>query len=445
MAATNATKPSLTYIRGAEAGPRVNRSSRAHPHEFKELSDVDDQEGLRFQIPLIQFYRSHDHPGCPARQSCNRKVAGPSQGDQGGRSKSLSVVLTVRRATKGEGRAEVGGRVYGDGIIFIEADADVGLDYFAESLKPPFPQSEELLFDVPGSSGVTRLKCGGFILALRLNHTMADAPGLAQFLNAVAELARGADVPSVLPVWERHRFAARNPPRVTCVHREYEDVDDPKETIIPLDAMVHKSFFFGPIEIAALRGIIPTHLKLSSTFEVLTACLWRCRTIALQPDPEEMVRIICIVSARHLLKDPPLATGFYGDAFAFPVAVSTAGQISSNPLGYALGLVNKAKGDVTQEYMHSLADLMVLKAGLGDHDYGWGPPVYGGPAKGGVGAIPGVARFYIPYKNGKGEKGIVVPRCLPDFAMKRFVKELNGLLSQTLSMKDMYFILDSFI
>ncbi|KAK9667235.1 hypothetical protein RND81_14G241900 [Saponaria officinalis] len=421
------------------------------PHEFKELSDIDDQEGLRFQIPVIQFY-----PGSPA----TARLQDPARVIKEAVGKALVWYYPLAgRLREKEGRKLVV-ECTGDGIMFIEADADVSLDHFGEAPHPPFPLLDELLFDVPGSSSVldspliliqvTRLKCGGFILALRLNHTIADAQGLVQFMNAVAELARGADVPSVLPVWERHRFAARDPPRVTCEHREYEEIDDLKGTIIPLDDMVHKSFFFGPTEIAALRRLIPPHMKRSSTFEVLTACLWRCRTIALQPDPEEMVRIICIVNSRSLFKNPPLPAGFYGNAFAFPVAVSTAGQVSDNPLGYALELVKKAKGAVTQEYMHSLADLMVLKgrphftvvrsflvsdvtrAGFMDLDYGWGPPVYGGPAKGGVGAIPGVASFYIPFENGKGEKGIVVPLCLPGFAMERFVKELDGLLGQAI-------------
>ncbi|XP_074277061.1 benzyl alcohol O-benzoyltransferase-like [Silene latifolia] len=163
------------------------------------------------------------------------------------------------------------------------------------------------------------------------------------------ELARGANSPSVAPVWDRHRLMARDSPRVTCVHREYEQIEDTNGTIIQLDDMVHKSFFFGPKEIAALRRFVPQHLKRSSRFEVLTACIWRCRTIARQHNPEEMVRIICIVNARPILKNPPLPTGFYGNAFALPVAVSTAAQISSNPLGYALELVKKAKRDVTPE------------------------------------------------------------------------------------------------
>lgn len=292
---------------------------------------------------------------------------------------------------------------------------------------------------------VTRLRCGGFIFALRLNHTMSDAAGLVQFMSAVGELARGADAPSVPPIWGRHLLNARNPPRVTCTHREYEDVPDTKGTLIPLDDMVHRSFFFGAAEFSAIRSRLPPHLRRCSTFELLTACLWRCRTIAISPEPNEEVRIICIVNSRKRF-NPPIPEGYYGNAFAFPVAVSTAGELSRKPLHYAVELVRKTKADVTEEYMRSLADLMVVRgrphftvvrsylvsdvthAGFGDVDFGWGKPEYGGPAKGGVGAIPGVASFYIPFKNNKGEEGVVVPICLPENAMEVFVKELDGVL-----------------
>ena len=42
----------------------------------------------------------------------------------------------------------------GEGMMFIEADADVTLEQFGNALQPPFPCLEELLFDVPGSGGV---------------------------------------------------------------------------------------------------------------------------------------------------------------------------------------------------------------------------------------------------------------------------------------------------
>ncbi|GAB2276322.1 Benzyl alcohol O-benzoyltransferase [Dionaea muscipula] len=296
---------------------------------------------------------------------------------------------------------------------------------------------------------VTRLKCGGFIFAIRLNHTMSDASGLAQFMNAVAELAIGGDenkAPSVLPVWSRELLSARDPPRVTCKHVEYDEVADTKGTVIPLDKMAQGSFFFGPTEVSALRKLVPQHLQgQCSTFDLLTACIWRCRTIALQPDPDEVMRIICIADARSKF-NPPLPDGYYGNAFALPMALSTADELCRKPLGYAIQLVRKAKAEVTEEYMRSLADLMVIKgrphftvvrtyivsdntrAGFSEVDFGWGKPVYAGPAMGGVGAIPGVSSFYIRCKNHKGENGIVVPFCLPSPAMDRFVKELQVLL-----------------
>ena len=81
----------------------------------------------------------------------------------------------------------------------------------------------------------------------------------------------------------------------------------------------------------------------------------------------------------------------------------------------------------------------VTRARFGEVDFGWGMP-----AKGGVGAIPGVASFYIPFKNGLGEDGIVIPICLPASAMERFVKELDGLLKdQPITNKNSKFIVSS--
>lgn len=46
---------------------------------------------------------------------------------------------------------------------------------------------------------------------------------------------------------------------------------------------------------------------------------------------------------------------------AFPVVVGTAGDLASKPLGYAVELLKRVKGEVDVEYMRLVADLMVLR------------------------------------------------------------------------------------
>ncbi|XP_074380111.1 benzyl alcohol O-benzoyltransferase-like [Apium graveolens] len=427
--------------------PELITPAKPTPHEFKSLSDIDDQDAFRFQIPNIQFYpMKNDFANVPKMDPV--KVI----------REALSKTLVFYYPLAGRLREGVGRKLAvectGEGVIFVEADADVTLAQFGDAPEPPFPCFEELLFEVPDSFGildcpllhiqVTRLKCGGFIFASRINHTMCDAAGLVQFLSALGEIARGASAPSIPPVWQRELLNARNPPRVTCTHSQYDEVDD--FININLDNIVNRSFFFGPPEICALRQLVPPHLGKCSSFELLTAFLWRCRTCSLQLDPQEEVRICSLVNARTKFNPPILPKGYYGNAFVNPAAITTAGKLCENPFGYALGLVKKIKEAVTEEYMRSIADLVVLKgrpifmlartyyvsdlthAGFEDINFGWGRAAYGGPPSGVLGYGLGGMSFYIPHKNKKGENGIAVALSLPAIAMQKFAVEVDSML-----------------
>lgn len=150
------------------------------------------------------------------------------------------------------------------------------------------------------------MACGSFVVAVRLNHTVSDTLGLVQFLNTVADISRRGDGSSTSqpPVWQREILRARDPPRVTCLHHGYEDVRDDSSNnnsvvLTNRDNMVQASFFFGPKEVAALRKQLPPQLSAeSSRFDLITACLWQCRTAALELDPEEVVRLSCAITAR---------------------------------------------------------------------------------------------------------------------------------------------------
>ncbi|XP_042495625.1 benzyl alcohol O-benzoyltransferase-like [Macadamia integrifolia] len=436
--------------------PELIPPAKPTPREFKSLSEIDDQDGYWFQFPVIQFYKND-----PTMRGID-----PLKVIREALAKALVFYYPFAgRLREGPDRKLIVD-CNAEGVLFIEADADVSLEQFGDTFFPPFPCIDELLYDVPGSQGivncpllliqVTRLICGGFIVAVRLNHTMSDALGLAQFLTALGEIARGKLTPSVQPVWQRELLHARNPPRVTCVHHEFDDVakveTNGKPSPPDQQQLVHRNFFFGTTEITALRKHVPSHLHKCSRFDLVTACLWRCRTVALQLDPDDEVRILFPVNVNIRSKEhPPLPVGFYGNAFVLPAGLSTAGELCRNPLGYALELVMKVKTNATDEYMRSLADLMVIKrrphytvigslvvsdltrAGLSKVDFGWGKAVYGGPAKGDVGTIPGIISMHIPFKKSNvGEEAIVVPIYLPEPAMERFVEELGSMIGVSL-------------
>ncbi|MFS7906479.1 putative benzyl alcohol O-benzoyltransferase [Helianthus anomalus] len=268
---------------------------------------------------------------------------------------------------------------------------------------------------------------------------------MSQFTMALGEMARGAVAPSILPVWDREFLYARDPPCVTFPHPEYDDVVGTKENIITIKEMAEQSFFFGPTEISALRRFVPEHLKGCTTFEVLTASLWRCRTIALQPSQEEDVSLMFFVNSRGKF-NPPIPVGYYGNCIVLPCVVSKAEDLCNKPLGYVLELVMKAKARVTEEYVRSTIDLMVLKGRphyktdstyivtnltrvrLNKANFGWGEAIYAGPPNDDQ-DIPGIFSMYMPSTNENGDSGIVVLIGLPIPAMELFIKELKVMLT----------------
>ncbi|CAL4901940.1 unnamed protein product [Urochloa decumbens] len=437
------------------------------PRELKRLSDIDDSDTLRLQIRTIYFYRRNE--AMAAGKDPVRVIKD-----------AVARALVPYYPFAGRLREHDGGKLAVDctaeGVLFVEADADVGLEHFGDALLPPFPCLEELVFDVPGSSAilntplllfqVTRLACGGFILAVRLNHTMADAQGLTQFLGAVAELTRGAQTPTLPPVWERELLVARNnppqPPAALVVPGNL-DTNNKKGSssivMLPPDDMALRSFFFGPREVAAIRAQLPPCLQERATrFDSVAGWLWKSRTAALAPDPDEMMLLLIVVNARGRCRSSSssktttiggIPAGYYGNAFKIPTAVSTAGELCANPVSYAVELVRKAKDEVDMEYMRSSADLIALRRGqqdprvtartytltdvtrarFDDLDFGWGKPVYGGPAEAvGSPSLPWIASFLLPFKNANGEDGLVVPVCLPGPAMDRLVEEMAKLM-----------------
>ncbi|KAI3884912.1 hypothetical protein MKW92_015903 [Papaver armeniacum] len=409
--------------------PELIVPAKPTPYEIKYLSDIDDRKGLRFHVPTILFIAKKIFVWL----------------------KALAATLVFYYPFAGRLREIPGGKLLvectGQGVLFVEADADVSLKQLGgDFLKPPFPCLEQLLYNPSHSEDilsspllfiqVTRLTCGGFIFGLKHNHTICDAQGLQQFVKALAEIARGKVSPSILPVWERHLLNARVPPRIMFAHREYDVISNYKEKLSSLDDMVHHSFFFSAKELIALRQYVPPHLQSCTTFEFLIAWLWRCRTIAIGYDLEEIVRVVM-------------------EVIPYPVAVSPTEKLMQNPLSFALELVMKAKNEVNEEYIRSTADLMSVKGrpiistvrtyfvsdmrrmqNADEVDFGCGEVVYAGPA---IGVHPTLNYWmsspFLSYTDNKGDKGCLVPVFLPSLSMKKFLSEMESIRNKTTSVQ----------
>ncbi|KAL0536511.1 hypothetical protein IC582_025460 [Cucumis melo] len=424
--------------------PELIAPANPTPYEFKQLSDVDDQQSLRLQLPFVNIYPHN--PSLEGRDPV--KVIKEAIG------KALVFYYPLAgRLREGPGR-KLFVECTGEGILFIEADADVSLEEFWDTLPYSLSSmqnniihnalnSDEVLNSPLLLIQVTRLKCGGFIFGLCFNHTMADGFGIVQFMKATAEIARGAFAPSILPVWQRALLTARDPPRITFRHYEYDQVVDMKSGLIPVNSKIDQLFFFSQLQISTLRQTLPAHLHDCPSFEVLTAYVWRLRTIALQFKPEEEVRFLCVMNLRSKI-DIPL--GYYGNAVVVPAVITTAAKLCGNPLGYAVDLIRKAKAKATMEYIKSTVDLMVIKGrpyftvvgsfmmsdltriGVENVDFGWGKAIFGGPTTTGARITRGLVSFCVPFMNRNGEKGTALSLCLPPPAMERFRANVHASL-----------------
>nr|CAB3495039.1 unnamed protein product [Digitaria exilis] len=339
-------------LQGSPDEPQLVSPAWPTPRETKPLSDIDDQHLLRYYETVVGFFRT-----CPGRTDRPADLMRATKA-------ALAEALVYYYPVAGRLREEAGAKLVVDctaeGVVFVEAEADVALEEFGEPLLPPYPCLEELLCD-PGEINavigrpllfmqVTELKCGGFVAGFHMCHNIADGFDMIQFMIAVAELAVGD-----------------------------------------------------------LAGS-------ATSFELITAVMWRCRTIAL---------------------------GYQSKL--------TVGELCRQPFADTVELVRKTKLSVTKERMRSIVDTTAyirqwpslvtmdktyevsdtrwIAAGNG-FQLGWAEYVGGGiPLAGDLTSKLG--SHHMMCKNEDGEVSTVVSLLMPRLAMERFKKEMDVWLNKT--------------
>uniref|UniRef100_A0ACD5TTY9 Uncharacterized protein n=1 Tax=Avena sativa TaxID=4498 RepID=A0ACD5TTY9_AVESA len=443
--------------------PELVRPARPTPAETKALSDLDDQWPLRFYESIVGFFKTP-----PAGETVTPgKVAR-------GIKAAVAAALVYYYPMAGRLRKlpDDGNRLVvdctGEGVVFVEAAADVRLEDLGQPLVPPYPCVQEFLGDAGNTRDVvgkpllflqvTELKCGGFVIGLHMCHCIADGFGILQFINSIADFARGELVPTTLPMWKRDIFKARMPPSIAHVYPAYrpfiyglECTGDDVMLSTPPESMEVQYLFFGPKEIEILRSHVPEHLsKSTTTFELLTAVMWRCRTLALGYEPSEKVRVMFTLNTRgrSVYCENIVPRGYYGNAHFSPMVEITVDELARKPLSHVLELMRQVKLDTTEECMKSMVDLLALwrewspfcmdrTYEVSDAKWVGGDTLKFGKAELVAAGTPHAGDFtskLISYhtkcKNKDGEDSTVVSILLPKLAMEKFTKEMASWLKK---------------
>lgn len=295
----------------------------------------------------------------------------------------------------------------GEGALFVEAEADCTLeDIHSYFTKPNSATLEKLVYDIGHGTQnppllvaqVTKFKCGGFVFGLCMDHIVFDGIGAMEFVNSWGEVTRGLPL-SNPPYLDRTLLKARDPPTVEFVHGLEPIVDMSNSTLAVLEEeiLINKSFVLPPGKLEQLKkkALEDGVLKRCTTFEALTAFMWRARTQSLKLHHDQQVRVLFTVDGRSRL-EPPLPKGYFGNAAVFVSCQFSARELTDNPLSSTVERIQEAIKSVTNDYIRSTLDFFEEKmewkpltytiflnawSRLGFHnvDFGWGEPIYSGP------------------------------------------------------------------
>lgn len=367
-------------------------------------------------------------------------------------SRTLSEFYPIagRLRKDGNGRVEID--CNGEGAAFMEAEADgviADLGDFAPRpdicLAPIVDYSQGIssfpLFLVQ----VTRFKCGRVCLGVAMNHQVKDGISALHVINTWSDIARGLDM-KVQPYFDRRVVAARNPPQPKFDHIEYHpppQLKTPQPNPITSSETKFAVFNLTHNQVNILKSNCQEddgNRVIYSSFEVLTAHLWKCICKARRLPEDQETKLIIIVDGRSRLR-PPLPPGYFGNAVFKAAHVALSGEVKSSSLKSRVGKIRETVARLDDEYLRSTIDFLEVHGGLPpnargtglykspnlgitswarlpfyDSDFGWGTPFYVG-----LGFVPADGHFTVmppPVRDGS----LSVALALPEEQMELFEK-----------------------
>ncbi|CAN6270957.1 unnamed protein product [Urochloa humidicola] len=249
----------------------------------------------------------------------------------------------------------------GEGVPFVSASTNCSLDA-VKLFDPPFSELlRELAIDYPDSTRrrpsdplllvqVTEFSGGGFVVGTTWDHGIADGMGMAQFLQAVGDHARGLQLPTIFPVSCGDGSLPELPPWVIAMEKAmvtlepqgfvYQDITVPWKLVNRVKAefaATGHDHDGGPCTV----------------FEAVVAVLWRCRTRVVVPDADAPAPLVIAANVRRHVgaKD-----GYFGNCITSAVTVPRSGDVANGGgISDVVRLIRRAKQGIPGQFVGGAA------------------------------------------------------------------------------------------
>ncbi|CAA3027614.1 spermidine hydroxycinnamoyl transferase-like [Olea europaea subsp. europaea] len=336
------------------------------PNEIMYLSDLDQIKAVT-HAPTVHFYG----PNTDFLYSDAIQILKDSL------SKALVIFYPLagrlHEIEFGGGRLEL--HCDAKGAILVEAETESTVEDFAKQDFLPNEKMRELIPKMDYSNTpiseqplvlaqLTKFSCGGLSLGLGISHVLVDGPSAFHFINEWAKISRGEKT-GILPVLDRKILQIEEPPKF-----EHTVLTPPPLLIGQSDNTEERK---KPTAIAMLKlskgqidklkdkanegKLYNNSSRPYSRYEAVAGHVWRCASKARRLVDEQLTRLHVAVSFRNRIQ-PPIPQGFFGNANLREAAITTVGELLSNPLSYASSKIRETVDQVTDEYVRSYLGLI---------------------------------------------------------------------------------------
>ncbi|KAG4144705.1 hypothetical protein ERO13_D05G054200v2 [Gossypium hirsutum] len=431
-------------------GSTMIRPAQDTPKERQWISNLD-MVMATYHVPLLFFYKPNGSSDFFKPQVLKEAL-----------SKTLVPFYPMagRLGLDENGRLEI--LCNAEGVLWIEAETTSAMDDLEgftpsselRKLVPTVDYSGDISSYPLVMAQVTTFKCGGVCLGIATHHTLTDGTTALHFINSWSELARGLPQISMPPLIDRTLLRARVPPIPRFHHLEY-DPPPSLNTCMSLGLDNHKPstvsvFKITQNQLNTLKAKSSEHGNKTnySTYTILAAYIWRCATKARGLSYDQPTKLYMPTNGRPRLH-PPLPSRYVGNAMFTASLIALSENLQSEPFVNTLERVHGTLRRMDNEYLRSALDYLEIlpditaarrapdtfqcpnlniinwiRLSIHDADFGWGRPIYMGPAN-----IVHEGKIYLlPSPTDDGSLSVVA--CLQTAHMKLFEKHLyEGLMS----------------